>query len=161
RYRDSCRVIPYGVEPRDFACPDRAQVARIRAEHGQRIVLAVGRLVYYKGFEYLIRAMRHVDGKLMIVGQGPLREALQMEIDCHGLRERVTLLGGIEDVLPYYHACDVFVLPSISRTEAFGIVQLEAMACGKPVVNTTIPTAAPSVSLSGLTGLSVPPANSD
>jgi rhamnosyl/mannosyltransferase len=161
RYRQQCRVIPYGIPVADFDKCDPAHVAKIRGEHGGRIVLAVGRLVYYKGFEYLIRAMRHVPGKLLIVGHGPLRPALEKEITVCGLSDRAALLGPRDDVLPYYHAADVFALPSISRAEAFGIVQLEAMACGKAVVNTLLPTSVPSVSLNGVTGLSVPPADPD
>jgi glycosyltransferase involved in cell wall biosynthesis len=159
RYRPQCRVIPYGIQAMDFDYCDPRAVAQIRAEHGDRIVVAVGRLVYYKGFEYLIRAMRHIAGKLLIVGHGPMRRTLEKEIADCGVSERVALLGPRDDLLPYYHAADVFALPSISRTEAFGIVQLEAMACGKAVVNTLLPTGASSVSLNGVTGLSVPPAD--
>jgi rhamnosyl/mannosyltransferase len=158
-YRQRCRIIPYGISASDFDTCDPAAVARIREEHGGRIVLAVGRLVYYKGFEHLVRAMKHVRAKLLIVGHGPLRAALDKEVADCGVGDRVTLLGPRDDVRPYYHAADVFSLPSISRTEAFGIVQLEAMACGKPVVNTLLSTGVPSVSLNGVTGLSVPPAD--
>lgn len=158
RFKERCHVIPYGIQVSDFDRCDPAAIRAIRKSHGGRIVLAVGRLVYYKGFKHLIRAMRTIDAKLLIVGQGPLLEALQQEIADCGVGDRVAILRGIGDLMPYYHAADVFALPSTNCTEAFGIVQLEAMACGKPVVNTSLRTGVPSVSLSGVTGLTVPPA---
>jgi rhamnosyl/mannosyltransferase len=123
------------------------------------MVLTVGRLVYYKGFQYLIRAMRDIDGHLLIVGHGPLRDELEREARACGVNERVTFLTSVQNVRDYYHAADVFALPSVARSEAFGIVQLEAMACAKPVVNTSLDSGVPFVSPDGLSGLTVPPAN--
>lgn len=158
-YGDRCRIIPLGIAVEQYEHCDHAAVARIRERYGPRIVVGVGRLVYYKGFEYLIRAMAQVRGRLLIVGDGPLRARLEREAREHHVEGRVEILGGMEDVRPYYHAADVFVLPSVARSEAFGIVQLEAMACGKPVVNTRLASGVPFVSLDGVTGLTVPPAS--
>lgn len=156
------RVIPFGIDPDAYTRCDQARVREIRRCFGPRIVLAVGRLVYYKGFEFLIRAMRRVpDSTLVVIGKGPLRSALADEASRAGIRERVVFIGAVKDLLPFYHACDVFVLPSIARTEAFGIVQLEAMAAGRPVVNTALNSGVPYVSLDGLTGVTVPPGDSD
>jgi glycosyltransferase involved in cell wall biosynthesis len=153
-----CRVIPYGIALERFTerHDDAAELCR---RHGPRILLAVGRLIYYKGFEYLMRAMAHIDGKLILVGDGPLRKPLERSAHEIGVRERVFFAGEIDNtkLAPYYHAADVFVLPSVARTEAFGIVQLEAMACGKPIVNTRLATGVPFVSIDGLTGITVPP----
>jgi glycosyltransferase involved in cell wall biosynthesis len=159
QYRHKTHVIPFGI-PLDHLRSDPRIAARIRAHYGPRIVLAVGRLVYYKGFEYLIRAMKHVDGRLLIVGSGPLEADLRLQLSDGDLAGKVTLLGEVEDVAPYYHASDVFVLPSVARSEAFGLVQLEAMACSKPVVNTRIGSGVSSVSLDGVTGITVPPSDS-
>jgi rhamnosyl/mannosyltransferase len=159
--RDLCRVIPFGVRPEAFERPDPARVAELRRRYGERIVLAVGRLIYYKGFEYLVRAMADVRATALIAGEGPLAAALAAEATRLGVADRVALLGRVNDadLRACYHACDVFALPSVERSEAFGIVQLEAMACGRPVVNTRLDSAVPHVSLDGLTGLTVAPAD--
>jgi glycosyltransferase involved in cell wall biosynthesis len=160
RFGAKCRVIPFGVPLAQFDRADAAEVARLRAQFGPRVVLGVGRLIYYKGFEHLVRAMKEVDGRLLIVGEGPLRGALEREAERAGVAGRVTFLGHVREVAPLYHAADVFALPSVARSEAFGIVQLEAMACGKPVVNTSLDTGVTFVSIGGVTGLTVPPADS-
>ncbi len=76
-HRERCHVIPYGIDIAQFQAYDSDAVANIRKQFGERLVISVGRLVYYKGFEYLIRAMAQVRGKLLIVGDGPLRSSLQ------------------------------------------------------------------------------------
>src|SRR5271165_2781073 len=135
RYLDRCHVIPHGIALEQFERCDPAAVAEVRQRYGNRLILSVGRLVYYKGFEYLIRAMQQVSGKLIVIGDGPLRPKLQELTASLGLSDKVVLAGEIPDLAPYYHAAEVFVLSSIARSEAFGIVQIEAMAAGLPVVN--------------------------
>jgi rhamnosyl/mannosyltransferase len=127
------------------------------------LILSVGRLVYYKGFEYLIRAMQQVRGRLIIIGDGPLNQKLSQLVAELGLGDKVVLAGEIQnaDVTPYYHAADLFALASVARSEAFGIVQIEAMAAGIPVVNTALDSGVPFVSLHNQTGLTVPPENPD
>jgi rhamnosyl/mannosyltransferase len=116
--------------------------------------------VYYKGFEHLISAMAHVDASLFIIGTGPLKANLTSLASNLRVSEKVTFLEHVENVHPYHHAADLFVLPSVARSEAFGIVQLEAMAAGKPVINTKLESGVPFVSQHGLTGLTVPPRDS-
>jgi len=159
RYLDKCRVIPYGIPFEQFRRVSASEVSAINARYGSRLIISAGRLIYYKGFEYLIEAMREVDGHLLIVGDGPLRRELETQTAESGLQDKVTLLGEIhnDDIVPYYHAADVFALASVARSEAFGIVQLEAMACGKPVVNTNLDSGVPWVSQDGVTGITVPP----
>jgi len=99
----------------------------------------------------------------MIVGDGPLRNPLERLARELGVADRIEFLGEMQprEIVPYYHASDIFVLPSIARSEAFGIVQLEAMACAKPVVNTNLASGVPFASLDGVTGITVEPANAD
>jgi glycosyltransferase involved in cell wall biosynthesis len=154
-----CIVIPFGISIEELWRRDLNAISRIRERYGPKIVLSAGRLVYYKGLEYLIRAMKLVNATLLIVGDGPLRHQLEQEAKANFVGDRVHFLGSVEDLIPFYHACDIFALPSIARSEAFGIVQLEAMACGKPVINTHIPSGVPFVSPDGETGITVPPRN--
>jgi rhamnosyl/mannosyltransferase len=158
-FRSKCHVIPFGVSVDHFDQYDQKKVSRIRERYGPRIVLGVGRMVYYKGFEHLVRAMKLVDGHLIIIGNGPLREHLkQLALDC-GVAGRVAFLTEVDDVRPYYQAADVFALSSVMRSEAFGIVQLEAMACGKPIINTELNSGVTFVSPHEVSGLTVPPAD--
>jgi rhamnosyl/mannosyltransferase len=159
RHADRVTVLPFGIDTDEIRRVDEREVRAIRARYGERIVFAAGRLVYYKGFDYLVRAMRRVDAHLLIAGGGPLRGELERLAGEEGVAAKVTVLGPVPDLRPYYHAADVFALPSVARSEAFGIVQLEAMACGLPVVNTSLDTGVPFVSPHGLTGLTVPPAD--
>jgi len=160
RHEARCHVVPLGIYPTRFeTAPPEA--LEIRKRFGPRVILGVGRLIYYKGFEHLISAMRQVDAKLLIAGEGPLRATLEELARRNGTAHKVTFVGAPPDLTPYYHAADVFVLAAVARSEAFGLVQLEAMAAGKPVVNTKLASGVPFVSLDGVTGITVPPADSD
>ena len=155
-------VIPFGVALERYRRTDsarQARIAEIRASAPGPHVLFVGRLVYYKGVEIAIQAMARCPGTLTIVGNGPLESSLREAAARHGVSERVRFAGTVaEDDLPaYYQACDLFVLPSIAVTEAFGIVQIEAMAAGAPVVSTNLPTGVPWVNQHEESGLVVPP----
>lgn len=159
RHKERCRVIPFGIRVNDYSPSDARMVEALRQRYGSRIVLAVGRLVPYKGFDYLIRAMAQVKGHLIIVGDGLLDRQLERTALDAGVQSRVTFLHrtSSDDLVSHYHAADVFALPSVARSEAFGIVQLEAMACGVPVVNTRLASGVPFVSIDGMTGVTVPP----
>lgn len=163
RHHDKCHVIPIGIEARNYDLTEdvRKEVDRVRQQYGDNLVLFVGRLVYYKGLQHLIAAMPSIEGKLLVAGDGPLRQSLRGQAACLGVGDRVRFLGRLSDrqLKVAFHACDVFVLPSTHPSEAFGIVQLEAMVCGKPVVNTRLPTGVPYVSLERVTGLTVEPGN--
>jgi glycosyltransferase involved in cell wall biosynthesis len=163
RFRDKCKVIPCGIDLGRFE-PDSEVLQKaeeIKHSYGNPLILFVGRLVYYKGLEYLIKAMQEIEAKLLIVGDGPLRSKLQRLAKQSGVSGKIIWIGEIanEKIAAYYYACDVFVLPSSVKAESFGIVQLEAFACGKPVVSTDLPTGVPFVNLHGQTGLVVPPCN--
>jgi rhamnosyl/mannosyltransferase len=160
RYSEKCRVIPYGIEPSryDETPAVAARVAELRAAHERPVVLFVGRLVYYKGADVLVRAMRGVDADLVIVGDGPLEAELRALATSAGVADRVTFLPSqpFDELVALYRGADVFCLPSTERAESFGIVQLEAQVCGVPCVSTDIPTSVPYANLDGVTGMTVP-----
>ena len=158
--QQKCTYVPIGIEP---ITTDKTASATVRDRFpGKTILFSVGRLVPYKGFSVLIRAMKYLPEKYQLVlgGSGPLRTELEELIDSENLRGRVCLEGYLSDeaLMANYGACDIYVLPSIMKTEAFGIVQIEAMSCGKPVVATTIPGSGVSwVNEDGVSGRNVTP----
>jgi rhamnosyl/mannosyltransferase len=157
----TCAVVPYGVDAEAWAAlspEEAAEAEALRARH-PRLVAALGRLVPYKGFEVLVEAMASVDGTAVIVGEGPEKPRLAARIAALGLAGHVLLAGGLPRprVKALLHAARVFAFPSVSPAEAFGIAQLEAMACGLPVVNTALPTAVPGVARDGQEAITVPP----
>jgi rhamnosyl/mannosyltransferase len=160
-FADKCAIVPYGIDVDSWAiCTENetAEAARLREKH-PRMILATGRLVPYKGFDVLLRALRDVDGHVVIIGEGPLREELLRIAAEAGVADRVTLAGrvSISDIKAYLHAAKVFAFPSVTRAEAFGIVQLEAMAAGLPIVNTSLTTAVPTIARHEQEGLTVAP----
>jgi glycosyltransferase involved in cell wall biosynthesis len=160
---DKCTVVPLGIDVARFAVADPAQVAQIRARYGDPLILFVGRLRYYKGVEYLIRAMPQLPGRALIIGGEATTRLAELEqiAQSAGVGDRVLFLGATDAELPaFYHACDVFVLPAIERSEAFGLVLIEAMAAGKPVVCTELGTGTTYVNQDGVTGLVAPPRDS-
>lgn len=156
------RVVPYGFDPGQLVWNERARAKKVELlalAAGRPIVFTVGRHVYYKGFEVMLKAMTDIDALLIIGGTGPLTADLKRQASSCGLLDRVAFAGYIpdEELIAYYDACDVFTMPSTDRSEAFGLVQLEAMHLGKPVVSTRLGTGVEFVNLDGETGLLVPP----
>jgi len=161
-FRDKCVVIPYAIEPEPWPPSDDVQrrVREIRADRTDLLVLFVGRMVPYKGVDVLLRALEQVAGaRAILVGEGPLKATWQQLAADLGIASRVEFAGevGQTELTALYNACDILVLPSVTRAEAFGMVQIEAMACRKPVVSTSLPSGVPWVNRDGETGIVVPP----
>jgi glycosyltransferase involved in cell wall biosynthesis len=157
-------VIPNAVDHRRFR-PD-VDGSGVRAKLGippdVPIVLMVGRIVPHKGVEQFVEAARHVpEARFVVAGDGSLLEPMKRRAASMGVADRVRFTGRVsEERLPeVYAACDVFVLPSVSRLEAFGIVALEAMATGKPVIVADIPGVREMI-VDGDDGLLADPLNS-
>lgn len=161
-FKNKCVTIPFAVNGEiekkgkrylEQAVPNLSKYCKF---------LFVGRLVYYKGIDILLEAFRMVkDAELTVIGCGNLEKDLKRYVSDQGLGDRIHFLGKVEEeqLNRAFSSCDVFVLPSVAKSEAFGLVQLEAMAYGKPVINTNLPSGVPEVSIHGITGLTVEPGN--
>lgn len=155
------RVIPFGLDFGSLALTPHttALCAELKSQAKHKpVIFALGRHVYYKGFDVLIDAMQHIDAQLILGGDGPLRQSLQDQVEKLGISSKVTFTGSIpeEDLASYFHACDMFCLPSVEQSEAFGLVQLEAMACAKPVICTQLNNGVNVLNVHGETGFAVP-----
>lgn len=162
-FKNKCKPIPLGIKPDAFISTFEIEkrIEEVKSLHTSPIILFVGRLVYYKGIEYLIQSMPDIQAQLIIIGSGPLESNLKSLVSELKLEKKVKFLGEVNqnELIAYYYACDIFCLPSIARSEAFGIVQLEAMICGKPVVSTKLETGVSFVNQHRKTGILVPPKN--
>jgi glycosyltransferase involved in cell wall biosynthesis len=146
-YLDRCRVIPLGldIDRLDAIGSDSRRLASPWQPGSSKRVLAVGRLTYYKGFDLLIRAIAlRPECQLIIVGRGPGRSSLAALADRLGVSRRVRIFSNTNDteLAALYESCDVVCLPSIDRSEAFGMVLLEAAHFGAGVIASNIPGSA-------------------
>ena len=161
RYREKCHVVPLGLDPAKL--PEPATPPAARSPDAPLRVLAIGRLTYYKGFEYLIRAAAVADHtEIHLVGKGDQEDKLKALTRELKLEDRVIFHGHLsnEQLAEQLRACDCLCLPSIERTEAFGMVLLEAMYCGKATIVSDVPGSGMGwVVGDDQTGLLVPPAH--
>jgi len=161
KYQHKCKIVPLGIRLSRFNQPLNGSLnpVLIRKKYGERLIVFIGKFRYYKGISVLLEAMKHIKAKLLLIGEGYLENELKKKVAEQRLENKVIFLGELSDeaVNVFLYACDVFVLPSVERSEAFGIVQLEAMACGKPVVCTELGTGTSYINQHHKTGLVVEP----
>jgi glycosyltransferase involved in cell wall biosynthesis len=158
-------VIPSAVNPQRFSKDlDFSKIEKMHDLSGKKVVLFVGRLVGHKGIDYLIDSatLTPKDVRYIIVGSGPYMDKLKKRARAKEVEEKVIFTGKVpfDDIPRYFASCDVFVLPSISRLEAFGLVILEAMASSKPVIVSNIPGVTEVVA-ENVQGLHVEPMNAE
>lgn len=160
-WRHKVHVIPIGISDNRVR-PRHSRVGAIKQLYrGRKLVFALGRMTYYKGFDVLIDAAAQLPGDcaVLIGGAGNGMAQLQEKITQQGLAGKVFLLGPVsEERLPdYFDACDVFCLPSTARSEAYGVAMVEAMLMARPIVATDIDgSGVPWVNQHGVTGLNAP-----
>ncbi|MEG0796742.1 MAG: glycosyltransferase [Odoribacter sp.] len=166
KFKAKTVVIPLGIDT-DYLCYSESHVDAIKAKYkNKKIVLTIGRLTYYKGFKYLIAAAKKIDSDTVVLigGSGELENVLKKQIIELNLTDKVFLIGRIPqcEMGAYYAAADVFCLPSMMRTEAFGVVLIEALAMGLPIVATNIDGSGVNwVNKHNVTGLNVVPENDE
>jgi len=155
-------VLPLGIDLEPYLHPSLAaqdHARRLRRQYGEPLWLSVGRVVYYKGLHNAVKALAAVPGRLLVIGEGPAKEELQRLAAVEGVADRIVWRGHVseDELIGAYHAAMSLWFPSNARSEGFGLVQVEAMASGCPVINTAIPASGVSwVSRHDETGLTVP-----
>jgi glycosyltransferase involved in cell wall biosynthesis len=157
-------IIPYGFDLAQHAIPHN-KTRELLARYAGPSIFALGRHVHYKGFDVLINAMALLpdNTQLIVGGEGPLTDQWKSLASTSVAAQRIHFAGKIPDAeLPaYFQACDIFCLPAVNQAEAFGIVQVEAMACAKPVVSTKLNNGVDFVNQDGITGYTVAPGSVD
>jgi glycosyltransferase involved in cell wall biosynthesis len=143
-YKNNLGSLPLGLDSSMFSHPSPAALAfadRLRQKYSEPIWLAVGRLVYYKALHVGIAALANVPGKLYVIGNGPLEQELKRQAEGLGVSDRIIWHGQAsqDELVGAYHAATALWFPSNARSEGFGLVQVEAMASGCPVINAAIP----------------------
>jgi rhamnosyl/mannosyltransferase len=160
-YRDKCVIVPFGVNIEKIRPAGNFLTDKLRDKANKKALFA-GRLVYYKGIDVLIKAFCGVKGaELFIAGSGVLETEMKEFVHRENAGQKIHFLGALsdEELNKAFSDCDYFVFPSVANSEAFGIVQIEAMSQGKPVINTNLPTGVPFVSPDGISGITVEPNN--
>jgi glycosyltransferase involved in cell wall biosynthesis len=158
-FRNKISVVPIGISDKNHQASSSSLSSKLYERvNNKRIILSVGRLVPYKGFALLIEAAKHLpkDSLVLIVGAGPLQKALQEAVEKAGVADRVVLTGRLDDseLNAIFERATLYCLPSINRAEAFGVVLLEAMAFGLPIVASDIPgSGVPWVNQHDISGL--------
>ena len=180
-YLHKVTVIPCSVDINFFRPQPESKVKRLKESLGlldEKVVLFVGRIVPYKGLEFLIRAFESVDMEvkerfhLLIIGKGEGKRILDSSsyfdkirdlVEKSEVKSKVHFLGWVSkgELPTYYSLADVVVLPSVMRGEAFGTTLIEALACGTPVVASDLPGVKDVLKGNGYVGCYVPPKNSD
>ena len=150
---ENTEVIPIGSDLSVFRPPDKSEMGDY--------VLFVGRFRKYKGIEVLLDAWNEFpERRLLMVGGGPLENDVRRRIQKENLNIQIINNPSDQELVELYQQARCLVLPSTLRSEAFGMVQTEAMACGIPVISTALPTGVPWVNASGVSGLVIPPGDS-
>lgn len=154
--------LPLGIDLAPYQTPTAKALAyaeQLKQTHGSPLWLTVGRLIYYKALDIAFEALKHVPGKLLVIGTGPMEAEWKARAQALGVSDRVVWLGRTtqDELQGAYRAATAYWFPSNARAEGFGLVQVEAMAAGCPIINCAIPGSGVAwVSPHEVSGLTVP-----
>jgi len=162
KYSQKLKIIPLGIsENTNNQQDDQSILLRLNIKDDNPYFLFVGVLRYYKGLHTLIEAAKFVDSKIVIVGSGPEEMSLKLQVKNNNI-QNVIFTGQVseKEKNTLLKNCYAFVLPSHLRSEAFGVVLIEAAMYSKPIISCEIGTGTSFVNINNETGLTVPPLNS-
>jgi len=157
--RDKVRIIPLGIDQSSYpATQAPIDLEKYQLTQGQPYFLFIGVHRYYKGLHTLIDASLKCDAKILIAGSGPKTQELILQAKRLGARN-IEFIGQVSDAekMALIAGCRALVLPSHLRSEAYGMVLVEASMMGKPMITCEIGTGTSFVNLHGITGLVIPP----
>lgn len=161
-FKNKIEIVPLTIDPNKF---DTEKTYKFDNFNYKNKILFVGRFVKYKGLEYLIKSLNYLNDEygLVIVGGGKRYKKYKKIINKYHLNNRIKFINNPsnEDLKNIYNSVDIFVLPSIMRSEAFGIVSLEAMYNRLPIVTTELGTGTSYYNIDGETGYVVTPKNEE
>lgn len=166
-FKDKVEIVPLFVETKHFYYRENNQRENLIRKFDtdiNKIILYIGRLGRYKGLEYLVKSMIQLqdDVGLVMIGSGVKKKELENIAIENNLNDRILFLDHVDyKILPeFYSSADVFVLPSTDRGEAFGLVAIEAMACGIPIITTELGTGTSYHNINNKTGRIIDPSDS-
>jgi len=163
KFSQKCEIIPFGIDRREIEEKIDENIQKQIKEKYGNYILFVGRLIYYKGVQVLLDAVKNLEINLVIIGTGKLEKKLKKQARDLGIEKKVFFLENKsrKELINFFSQAEVFVLPSIFKSEAFGLVLLEAMACGIPLISTELGTGTSYVNSDGKTGYVVEKNNSE
>ena len=157
QHQERCGVVPLGIETEAFQEIDAERIAALHVRYGPCFVLFAGKHRYYKGLRVLVEAAAAINAPVVIAGDGPERADVMELAALRGVSVHFPGYLAHADLVAHLHACEVFVFPSVARSEAFGITIMEAHATGTPVVTTRLGTGVEYINEDGKTGYNVVP----
>jgi len=160
RYKEKCTPIPIGIDESSYFPLQQDRIVFFKQKFGNNFILFIGALRYYKGLEFLLKALLNTKVKVVIAGDGPMKKSLKQQALALQL-SNVHFLDFVtnEEKSALLNLCRAVVLPSHLRSEAFGIALIEGLMFGKPLISTELGTGTSYVNEDKKTGFVVQAGN--